>query len=509
MGSIDRKSLLSLLALGLFYAMRDLSALMYHVRGKPLDFRYLALAGWLAGILAALFLLPLLIRLCSRHYPNRRKSNIARTLTGLFLAALVIYPFLAPHFPPETLVLQVMHYVAEPFSQSFFEPLALFLFFRCNHGRNTGFFLGLAMALGQLCWLMPLPNIATAKALIASPSPEATAAFLESVRLAWLPFFFRIRLVFAATIAGILFYLLAFPARTASWPRGQAIPETGRAGTARPLLVMFVLFLFLTTAAGLPFFLRIDPSFSEPAFIHVALMAFLPIIGLMADTGEKDFMKPYLIGCTAFFIVASGLALFLPGAFSENLARTLGTLALHTLFLMAVFLCGRVAPYSRHPTLMLMAASLCITLASSSYLLRQQALSLLSVAALPAFLFCSALCLLALFYAFRIFPLPPLVAAAGEEDPGTQPEHALPAAPALKLASFTGAYRLSARETDVMQLLLQGSSTPEMAETLSISENTVKVYVSRILKKTATANRHQFVAFFMQWEKEEEEKKEP
>ncbi len=58
----------------------------------------------------------------------------------------------------------------------------------------------------------------------------------------------------------------------------------------------------------------------------------------------------------------------------------------------------------------------------------------------------------------------------------------------------TSGVRLSAREYEVLTLLAQGATTYQIAAALVISENTVKTYVNRILKKLKAANRAEAVA---------------
>lgn len=54
--------------------------------------------------------------------------------------------------------------------------------------------------------------------------------------------------------------------------------------------------------------------------------------------------------------------------------------------------------------------------------------------------------------------------------------------------------KLSPREREVIQLLAEGATTSEIADTLVISANTVKTYISRILDKLDASNRTEAVA---------------
>jgi two-component system nitrate/nitrite response regulator NarL len=54
-----------------------------------------------------------------------------------------------------------------------------------------------------------------------------------------------------------------------------------------------------------------------------------------------------------------------------------------------------------------------------------------------------------------------------------------------------GKYRLSERELDILRCLAKGQSNKAIANTLNITESTVKVHVKRILEKTSASNRTQ------------------
>ena len=61
------------------------------------------------------------------------------------------------------------------------------------------------------------------------------------------------------------------------------------------------------------------------------------------------------------------------------------------------------------------------------------------------------------------------------------------------LNAFVQKYELSLRETEVLNLIIEGASNGEISAKLFISENTVKFHVRNILKKTGCSNRTELI----------------
>jgi DNA-binding NarL/FixJ family response regulator len=62
----------------------------------------------------------------------------------------------------------------------------------------------------------------------------------------------------------------------------------------------------------------------------------------------------------------------------------------------------------------------------------------------------------------------------------------------------TGAEALTEREVEVLRLVARGASNPQIAETLCITVNTVKVHLRNILDKLQLENRTQAAAYAVQ-----------
>ncbi len=64
---------------------------------------------------------------------------------------------------------------------------------------------------------------------------------------------------------------------------------------------------------------------------------------------------------------------------------------------------------------------------------------------------------------------------------------------ASKLAAYIGEIELTARESEILQLIAKGSSNKKIAESLFITEGTVKTHINHILKKLSAISRTEAV----------------
>ena len=66
-----------------------------------------------------------------------------------------------------------------------------------------------------------------------------------------------------------------------------------------------------------------------------------------------------------------------------------------------------------------------------------------------------------------------------------------------RLYAFSVRYDLSAREREMLLLLVDGKTNKEIADALCISENTVKFHIRNLLQKTGSKNRNDLVLLYM------------
>jgi DNA-binding CsgD family transcriptional regulator len=89
---------------------------------------------------------------------------------------------------------------------------------------------------------------------------------------------------------------------------------------------------------------------------------------------------------------------------------------------------------------------------------------------------------------------PPATEVPG--DYGADRDDTVPNIPEAKLAAFLQAHNLTARETEVLLLLLKGRNNPFIREKLNISPNTLKYHLKNIYQKLEVTNRQLLLNLF-------------
>ena len=67
--------------------------------------------------------------------------------------------------------------------------------------------------------------------------------------------------------------------------------------------------------------------------------------------------------------------------------------------------------------------------------------------------------------------------------------------PRERAALLQRRHQLSAREAEVLELLLRGKNVPAIADELIISQNTVRSHVKRIYRATDVHTRQQLISY--------------
>lgn len=60
-------------------------------------------------------------------------------------------------------------------------------------------------------------------------------------------------------------------------------------------------------------------------------------------------------------------------------------------------------------------------------------------------------------------------------------------------ANDLGSLKLTARETEILKLVAEGHTSPEIAQIVSLSHETIKWYRKRLLQKTGASNTAEMI----------------
>ncbi len=247
-----------------------------------------------------------------------------------------------------------------------------------------------------------------------------------------------------------------------------------------PLLLLVAICFFMLHAIHDYVFLQNSLTTpGVPVWLRIAVRLGFPLLGILADRGYGTGLFVLSLGMSIFSLA---MGLFPVTSLIYQFVYCMDTLGLHggMIFLMLVF--ARCADRSQYPGLIptipydIMHGKFALLWVFSMYFqLEFPILLLLSLGIIAAFL---AL-------------LPWLSARSALWHPGRGTASPEP------LFDFAAGVGLSPRETDVLSLIRQGLSSADMARRLCISENTLKVHVGKILKKTGARNRTHLMSMLM------------
>ncbi|UQZ90776.1 hypothetical protein C4J81_16810 [Deltaproteobacteria bacterium Smac51] len=368
-------------------------------------------------------------------------------------------------------------------------PVGLWLFFRTRTER-AGLTLGLAMASGEMTWILLVPLLSAA---FAGPMSAGQVLYIVKT-LGLLP------VLSALCLALITFRL--------SRDGVQAPAEAARPGTGtcrRPLGWLFVGGVCFFALFGLAWGSGLPRSVIAPATrenLHYFQLFGAPLAGWLLDRARFGRSRGLAALLAALVLAALAVPLsnlsggaYSPAAFTlMNVARSS---CLLLLFLGAARLSGRWLPlwgslaYSIYLLQFLGAAAgrgLYGRWGSQGLILGEAGLTL----GLALGLGCFWLTLRRETWPAPDEDIPAGDKAAAETIDSTPMENS-------KTALFTMAFELTGREAEVLAGLLRGLNSPALAESLGISERTLKYHLSGLLRKTGQPNRRRLAAFYACW----------
>lgn len=464
----------SILALALFFISQTLGIYMTHSYRVQQPWVLLNVAVYYASAFGfALFLFFL--------FPAKTRAGHAlRSPVPLFLALCTVLAFtghvlgLQGHIPA---------FFMRAAAVGVFALAALHAFFLFAPPRHKGLLLGLAVAAGELVWLVVLPVMG------ADMPPGPNPVLIRHLHM--------IQMTLQCAIGILLTTAFVI------WRKAQAdtppehapghTPDHPVSASTLPLLFTAAALFYIVygLASGMTF-PRVGPGISDRA--HFPLLLFLPLAGALLDRGGRG-CRPLLLILACLVFAAPLMVCIREAAIREVLYAAL-CVGRQCLFVATLALAERLMR-NRKP--------LPLPLALATIL---PAISMIGSAASrlggETFLAGGLAVALALAFTFLVFrvrsalvALPEMREETAAPMPDTEAQKAPVVHPAFhseRLAAFAATHGLSEQETLVMEMLAQGRSSEEIAGALAVKTSTVRTYVVRLMRKTGTDSRAALMA---------------
>ncbi len=435
---------------------------------------------YFAGILCAALILPALERV---SMAGGQKGIAARAgILAAPLSSTAVFLFLILLGAEEHAKVQFLIYL-QVFLSGFMPPVAMRCFFRHVPVSSQAFFLGLAMGLAYGYWAMLMPLL------------ESGTDLSNLMEQRWLSLLYAICCAAGLAFAVVIWPLLPRPEEAGETPGSKEFPEAPPAGHANwPALVILLLPLATSCAvsglSGYQLSLRLLDHGEYPEYAPLLAALCLPIsTTFVMKKGDKALRDLLVAGALLF--AASPLLLAWPKSSTAYLiVHTLGAIGQQILFFTSILTCSRFAGPRGKPALALCLPWLVATVALPAAFFIRGALDAMALPPDAAIWGLSGVSALSALPLWRNFPLllPPARKPAQEET------FAPRSGATAQIPAFADAHRLSRREREILELLLRGSSTEDMAAALNLKESSIRRYVNSLLQKTGTGSRLELVA---------------
>ena len=470
-----------LIVLGLlpFIVMHNFSALFFRMRGVPQDELALSITGFFLGLTVSALALSILER---KRIEDRAIGTVWRMGVLIILLFPAFSSLLLPFILAEPHIGSPTVNFFQPFLWALLLPVGFRLFFHPALAGVHCILFGIIMAVGHLCWAFLLPVLSNTQ--ISAP----TLAFLNIGRC-----------FFGIAFAIIAWHLLVSPkidediADRKGILLRQAKAYKVRAATLWSFFLPLCVCFLLSSVLGHRLF---DVSFGHEAgveYFHLVMALFFLFIGFVITSKGENFFKILIIVALLCFSTSALLLYFSPSSVLYKVVNFLYFSGYYTLLFAGFLVCGLFVVYNSRSSLIIPAVLFASSASIPGEFFGRYVSSNLFLS--PALFACIWLlvCLVSIPIMCQIFPLPAPLAQAlslktANADESNQ-EYTVE-----RIHNFTKGYKLKNRETQIMQMLLQGLSTSEMAKATNLKENTVRTYAQSLLKKTGTNSRLGLVA---------------
>ncbi len=483
--TLSKETVSILIFLFALFCSSLLGMVVMRINAYPLAQMQEAVLRYIAGVLAGALLWPPILRALRakrfREEAMERRKSLSLKILILAVATVVLLILFCGGFffqrpwnmrGVASLLTGVLH------------PLAYLFFFARVPGSMHGRCFGGILALLEIGWIFFLSSHG---ATIASGNPEALFDLTRRLQM------IRGGLI---TIIGITACLAIF-----YWQRHSKaedpLPEDRQAALTpscrsafSPLIVICIAGLCYVLVGFLDSILVYTMRFySEPPHMHLLLGFLFVISGIYIDKLGQQAARWLITICVCFSMLVPALIVTAKGGAVHFTLNHIAFLSQNLLFLVLSLAIGR-GPYDgRLPGLM--CVSILILRNLPFFGLKVESGQNMEVVLLCAMLVSVSVILL-LFIALRPSAVPLEEETQQAEDLGESPpeiDAGCPQYPQMTLEEFIARYKISARKREVINLLLNGADTKTMAESLGITEYTVRLHIHEILRKTGLSSR--------------------
>ena len=481
--TVAKGQLLRILGLVLFFAMHSISAVFFLALDIPSEHLYYYVALYFVGVLCGALMLPGIERLTTQ-------SGRAGTLWRAVLLAVMLAPALAYLSAPLTasgaLAVNQGLAIFHPFFCALFLPLALRLFFHPVLAELHGFFFGLAFAVGHLCW-------ALLTAMFITPEVALLPGTFDN---AYLPFLKIMHCTFNAGFAIVVWNVMRHDAQSKSRQPLQMPPlrqqDAHMASTTAlwPFLLPLFLCFLLNGLMGHTLFARLRMHGDHLEYMHLALAVFFLTTGFWVSSKGPGILRPLLGGSVLCVATAPLLFFVAPESTAHHLLYFAHFISSQAVIFSGTLVCGLLSLRCKHPALVACSVWLLSSASLLGCFFTNYAAPALSLPPFALVCIVAALCAFSAPLLYRMFSLPAsLYSAPSLAKDGQDGKEDM----AARLVEFAARYKLNEREQQIMEMLLQGHSTSEMAERMYLKENSIRTYTQHLLKKTGINSRRNLV----------------